>query len=104
MPEVIILSDLQYSPTKPTGTRPAGAHVLNTLLNKNNINSIVIDYFTHLENFWDILKNIKTDDTKILCISTTFLSAPKITPGVDERKSGRTHNMSDFKKTAEEGW
>ena len=104
MPEVIILSDLQYSPIKPTGTRPAGAHVLNSILNKNNIDSIVIDYFTHLDNFWDILNNIKTSATKIVCISTTFLSAPKIKLGVDERKSGGTHNMTDYKKTAEEGW
>jgi len=100
-PEVIILTDLQYSPIKPTGTRPAGAHVLGSLLNEQGIDTLVIDYFTHIQNLWEILSEIKTDRTKIVCISTTFLSAPKIQLGVDERKSGGTHNMTDYKKDAE---
>lgn len=104
MPEVIILTDLQYSPIKPPGTRPAGAQVLASILNEQGIETIVIDYFTHLKNFWDVLENVKTSDTKIVCISTTFLSAPKIYLGVDDRVASGNNNVINYQKNEKDEW
>ena len=73
MPQIILLNDATYH-KHPLSTRPAGGHVIASALRSAGFSCEVIDWFTTLPDFFDILKKVATSDTKILAISSTFLA------------------------------
>jgi len=73
MSQIILLNDATYH-KHPLSTRPAGGHAIASALRSGGFECEVIDWFTSLPDFFDILRNVSSEDTKILAISSTFLA------------------------------
>lgn len=88
MTQVIVLNDATYH-KHPLSTRPAGGHVIASNIREAGYTCEVIDWFTVLPNFFEILEKLATKETKVLAISATFL-APPTSVGLNEALSDQT--------------
>lgn len=88
MNEVIFLSDVIIH-GELGNSRYMGPYVLASEVNQAGIKSIVIDYFTRLENPHAYLENFLSKDTLAICISSTFL-----TPFFSRREQFQLKNRS----------
>lgn len=72
MYNTIILSD--HTPSRLGYPRYIGPYLLSTVLSEQNISNIIIDRFTHIEDFFTYLEQFLNEDTKVLGIANTFIS------------------------------
>lgn len=81
MAQVILLNDVSESQFN-YGSRYVAPYVLAEVLENNGFNTIVIDHFTHIPDFFNYLKNFIGTETLFVGLATTFLS-PRIPPSID---------------------
>lgn len=75
MSQVILISDNTFF--GPTGiTRYMGPYALANGLEIDGISTSIIDYATKAQDFWLVLESQLSEETKIVGISSTFMSSP----------------------------
>ncbi len=94
MSEVILLTDsLLWQ--NIGGGRYVAAYALAENLRQNSISTVVIDYFTHHPDLLKYIESFITENTKIIGISSTFLSPKK---NSEKLYINRDENIADFYK------
>ena len=76
MAQVILLNDLI---TKRGSARYLAPYLLSTHLTQHGFDTVVIDWFTAKENFFDFLKQFLGPETLMVGLSSTFLQPPRTT-------------------------
>lgn len=92
MSQVVILTDTVLN-GEIGGLRYIGPYAIATALRNENINTVVVDYFTKIENLTNYLSEILTSETVVLAVSSTFL-APFTSNKI--KKNNRTDGLRRY--------
>ena len=83
MAHVVLLNDVSQLDGEPGWGRSIGPYVLASMLRAEGLTCVVIDHFTKLQNFFDILESAVGPETLFVGFSGTFLGIDTRLPQLD---------------------